>query len=347
MSKKMTIAVTGLNAIDSPGPGVGVIRCLRDCKDFDLRIIGLSYDALEPGVYMHDLVDKSYQIPYPSAGSEPLMKRLEHIHSIEKIDVIIPNFDAELANYIKLSDELKKWGVHTFLPSMDQMEMLDKMHLAEFGEKHGFLVPKTRTMSSVHQIDGLVEEFDFPMVIKGRYYEAYIAKNKTEVTTYFHKLNAKWGLPVIIQEFIHGTEIDIAGLGDGEGNLVGAIPMRKLYITSKGKGWSGVVLGDDNLIEMARKFVKVSQWKSGFELELMRTDDEKYYIMEVNPRFPAWIFTTAGAGQNLPAALVKLTMNIPFEYFEEYEVGKMFVRYAWDLITDISEFHQLSTTGEL
>jgi carbamoyl-phosphate synthase large subunit len=31
----------------------------------------------------------------------------------------------------------------------------------------------------------------------------------------------------------------------------------------------------------------------------------------------------------------------------EYEVGKIFVRYAWDLITDISEFQQISVNGEL
>ena len=46
----LTIAVTGMNAIDSPGPGIGVIRALRDCQDFNLRIIGLSYEALEPGI---------------------------------------------------------------------------------------------------------------------------------------------------------------------------------------------------------------------------------------------------------------------------------------------------------
>ena len=60
MSKrKITIAVTGLNNIDSPGPGIPVIRALRESKLFDVRIIGLSYDTMEPGIYMHDLVDKS------------------------------------------------------------------------------------------------------------------------------------------------------------------------------------------------------------------------------------------------------------------------------------------------
>ena len=70
--KTLVIAVTGLNAIDSPGPGVAVIRAIRECSDFDVRIIGLSYEALEPGIYLHDLVDTTYQIPSPSVGTDGL-----------------------------------------------------------------------------------------------------------------------------------------------------------------------------------------------------------------------------------------------------------------------------------
>ena len=33
---KYTIAVTGLNAIDSPGPGISVIRALRNATSFDV-----------------------------------------------------------------------------------------------------------------------------------------------------------------------------------------------------------------------------------------------------------------------------------------------------------------------
>jgi carbamoyl-phosphate synthase large subunit len=33
--------------------------------------------------------------------------------------------------------------------------------------------------------------------------------------------------------------------------------------------------------------------------------------------------------------------------FKEYKVGKMFIRYAYDMIVDISEFEQISTYGEL
>src|SRR3954467_7897303 len=92
-NKPLVIAVTALNAIDSPGPGVAVIRALREGLDKDIRIIGLSYESLEPGVYLHDLVDKTYQIPYPSAGADALLERLQYIHDKESIDIIIPNFD--------------------------------------------------------------------------------------------------------------------------------------------------------------------------------------------------------------------------------------------------------------
>ncbi|MCU0409025.1 MAG: hypothetical protein MUD02_08765, partial [Bacteroidales bacterium] len=88
--KKITVAVTGLNNIDNPGPGVPVIRALRESTEFDVRIIGLAYESLEPGIYMHDLVDRTYRIPYPSDGTDILVRRLLEIGRIEKIDVLFP-----------------------------------------------------------------------------------------------------------------------------------------------------------------------------------------------------------------------------------------------------------------
>ncbi|MDB5235657.1 MAG: biotin carboxylase [Hymenobacter sp.] len=54
---------------------MAVIRALRETTDFDLRIIGLSYDALEPGIYLREMVDKTYQRPCPTAGTADLLGR--------------------------------------------------------------------------------------------------------------------------------------------------------------------------------------------------------------------------------------------------------------------------------
>ena len=134
ITNPIVVAVTGLNAIDSPGPGVAVIRALRDGFPGKIRIIGLSYETLEPGIYLHDIVDKTYQIPYPSAGLDALFNRLMFIHQQENLQVIIPNFDAELYNFIKIGSSLRSEGIETFLPTNEQFDARDKINLYNFGK---------------------------------------------------------------------------------------------------------------------------------------------------------------------------------------------------------------------
>lgn len=342
-----TIAVSGLNAIDNPGPGVAVARALRESPDFTVRLIGLSYEALEPGIFLHELIDKTYQLPYPAAGPAALFERLAHIHAREQLDLIIPNFDAELPHFIGLAGRLATLGIRTFLPTLAQLQARDKRHLRAFGQQHGLRVPADGLLHRPQDIDTLGEDLGYPLVIKGKFYDATVAHTPEQAHQAFHQLRAKWGLPVIGQQLITGHEINIAGLGDGHGGLLGAVPMRKLYITEKGKAWAGVTLDDPALLALAGQFVAATNWRGSFELELMRTATDELFILEINPRFPAWIYLTAAAGQNQPAALARLALGETVAPFQGYAVGRMFVRYAWELITDMSEFYQISAFGEL
>ncbi|MCX6284843.1 MAG: ATP-grasp domain-containing protein [Bacteroidetes bacterium] len=344
---KLNIGVTGLNAIDSPGPGVSVIRALKEAASFDTRIIGLSYESLEPGIYMHDIVDRTYSIPYPAAGTDTLLERLEYIQEREKLDVIIPNFDAELYPFIKLEHKLKEMGIHMFLPTMHQFEERHKVNLNDFGKKYGISVPKSKVIYDLNMVHSLLSEFSFPMIVKGKFYDASIAYSIEQVKSYFNKISAKWGLPIIIQEFIHGTEFNVTGLGDGTGKTIAAVPMRKQYITDKGKAWGGISISDEKMLDMTRKFLRTTKWRGGFELELMKNKDGELYLLEINPRLPAWIYLAVGVGQNIPEALVNLAMGHKVKPFAGYTVGKMFVRYSWDMIVDREEFEQISVYGEL
>lgn len=346
MKKKYNIGITGLNAIDSPGPGIAVIRGLREAASFDVRIIGLAYESLEPGIYMHDHVDKTYHIPYPSTGTDLLFQRLEYIHQQEKLDLIIPNFDAELYSFIKLSDKLNKLGIKTFLPTLKQFEERQKFNLPDFGKKYDLFVPKSKPVFTVNDLYKM-DEIDFPYLVKGKYYDASIVYNTEQAKSAFNKISAKWGLPIIIQEFIHGTEYNVTGLGDGKGNTISAVPMRKQYITDKGKAWGGISIADKNMLELTDKFISQTKWKGGFELELMKNSKNEFYILEINPRIPAWVYLAVGVGQNIPEALVNLAMGEEVKPFTRFDVGKMFIRYSYDMIVDIKEFEQISTIGEL
>lgn len=346
-TKPLVIAVTGLNAIDSPGPGVSVIRALRDGNLGDIRIIGLAYENLEPGIYMPDICDKTYQIPYPAAGAEALYNSIKYIHDIENLDVVIPNFDAELYNFIIIAQQLKELGINSFLPTPEMLDARDKLNLYTFAQKHKLLAPKDKAVYTISELPALGEEFGYPLVIKGKYYEAVVAHTIEQAEKAFYKISAKWGLPIIAQQFIKGTEVNIAALGDGDGNTISAIPMRKLYITDKGKAWAGITLEDDVLINLAKQFVVATKWRGGFEVEIMRTPEDELYIMEINPRFPAWIYLAVAAGQNQPAALVDLALGNKVKAFSSYNPGKLFIRYSWDLIVDVSQFQQFSAFGSL
>ena len=132
---KLTIAVTGLNNTDNPGPGIPVIRGIRESQEIEARIIGLAYENLEPGIYMPQMIDKTYMIPYPSSGTEAYMERIEEINQKDPIDLIIPNLDAELYTFMKAEPRLRELGIKTFLPTMEQFEERHKANLDVFGKE--------------------------------------------------------------------------------------------------------------------------------------------------------------------------------------------------------------------
>jgi carbamoyl-phosphate synthase large subunit len=345
---KLKVGVTGLNNVDSPGPGVPVIRGIKESPEFNGEIIGLIYDSLEPGIYLKEVSDRNYLIPYPSGGLEELYQRLSYIQTKENLDMIIPTLDSELYGFSKLAPKLKGLGINTFLPSTDQLNLRAKDKLFDFCISHNIKVPKNITVNTTQDVYSIPSEFDFPVVIKGIFYDAYIAHNLDEVQTYFAKLSNKWGVPIVVQEFIEGQEYNVAGLGDGTGNTVGAVGMKKLYITDKGKGWAGVTINDKILIDLSNRIIEKLKWKSGIELEFVKEkSSNEYYLLEINPRFPAWVYLPVAAGQNLPYTLLKLALEKKVEPFEEYEIGKIFIRYSWDLITNMKTFEEITVKGEL
>lgn len=244
----------------------------------------------------------------------------------------------------RLEEEL---NIKMFLPSMEQFEARHKVNLYEFGIKNDIKVPKARSIYSSNEIASFSGQLGFPLVVKGKFYDAKIAYNNEQAAQHFDKISEQWGLPILLQEFIHGSEVNVCGVGDGKGKLIGAVPMRKLYITDKGKAWGGVSIDDEMLLAITKKMVKKTKWQGPFEMEFIKTVDDEYYLLEINPRFPAWCYLAVGAGQNQVEALVNMGMGKKVSAFTTYKVGTLFIRYSNDLIVDIKEFEKISTIGEL
>ncbi|MDD3464847.1 MAG: ATP-grasp domain-containing protein [Candidatus Cloacimonetes bacterium] len=342
----LSIAVSGLKTGDNPQPGVPVIRSIKNAG-FRGKMIGLVYDALESGIYLPELADEIYQMPYPSSGADAFLGRIDQILSRTRIDVIIPTLDAEMILYIRLEKELAKRGIHTFLPDERCFLLRDKTSLANFFSPRGIEVPETLMVSDPGQIAKHCEKLGYPLMVKGKYYEAYKVWDLDEALQRFHEIAESWGLPLLLQKVVPGDEFNVVIVGDGGGGMLGMVPQKKLVITDKGKGFGGVVIQNPGLDAFAEKVISLLNWRGPCELEVIKGNDNKYYLIEINPRFPAWVRLAEGAGQNLPAVTVMKALGQDCEPLPPYRPGTLFIRHAEDIISEIGVMGQISAQSEL
>jgi carbamoyl-phosphate synthase large subunit len=336
----MNIAVSGLNNTDNPAPGVGVAKSLVN----EHNIIGLSYDPNEPGVYQ-GFYEKVYLMPYPTLGYEELKRRLIKVKQESNIEIIIPNLDAELPLYIKYQEELEELGIKTYLPSIECFEARDKSKLAKLSKTLGIKHPKTIEISSLDELVKATKKLDFPVMVKGNYYKAYRANNLDEAIEHYYNISNEWGFPLLVQEVISGVEINFIGVGDGK-ELIAGVGMKKLTTTELGKVWSAISIKNEKLLNVSSEFVKKLGWRGAFEFEAM-SDGKDIYLIEINPRLPAWVYFSTMLGVNLPKILVDLMSGKEVKKQLEYKSEKMYVRYVEETVVDFKDFTKLLSTKEL
>lgn len=120
----------------------------------------------------------------------------------------------------------------------------------------------------------------------------------------------------------------------------------KRALTDKGKGWAGISIHDDELLFAAKRFCEVTKWRGGLELEMLRDEQGNLHLIEINPRFPAWIYLSAGVGCNLPDLLVRLALGEQLIPTPPTPAGVLFIRYAEEAIVSLADFENITVLGE-
>ncbi len=345
-ARSLTIAVTGMNAKpDNPGPGLAVARCLRLHYGDDIRVVGLGYDVLDPGLYLHEICDAGYLLPYPSAGEQQLIERMTFIQQQESIDVLIPCLDAELLSFSRLHHEFDHLGIAMLIPDVGRLRERNKDRLGELARSAGIRYPETKNITSAEFFYHCHDQgWKYPMVVKGLFYDANIVRNADEGAAAFRAIAANWGYPVLVQRYVEGHEVNLTAVGDGAGNLLGPVMMRKQAVTDKGKAWSCITIEDRHLLDDASRLAAALQWAGPLEVEMLKEQDGQYLLIEINPRFPAWIYLAAEAGSNLPATLVELIGGRQVEP-AQVKSGMMMIRYAQETVIDLETFESMSMYG--
>lgn len=340
------VAVSGLGRGESPQPGPAVIASLKR-RWPELRVAGLVYDALESGVYIDDGPEAAFTLPYPSCGGKILLQRIDEIRERFPFTVLIPTLDVEMEPLLGLTAELVKRGIETMLPEADAFKARNKQNLPQLAERAGVLTPRTIAVHDPAEAAEWTYQLGGSAMIKGPFYDACRADTPAQARAQASRILLEWGGPLLIQERLTGEEYDLLAVGDGLGDTLGSCAIRKLVVSSRGKGYAGITVGDEDLHRAGTVLMYALKWRGPWECEFIRTKDGLFHLIEINPRFPAWADFPAAIGTNLVAAALRQTLGLPEEELYDVPAGKVFLRHSVDIVCDATDFSRLAVEGHL
>lgn len=347
-SSRLTVAVTGLAAADNPAPAVPVARCLREARGNRVKIVGLTFDHRATGAYAAGLFDEVLLVPAPAMGELSFVEALRDITRQVPIDVLIPGLDPDVALCAATRVRLDRMGVRTLVPAPASIRRRAKQALPVLGRTFDLGAPLTLSLVSTSSLTRALRELTLPFFLKGAFADARLVGTEAEAQEAFEALAAQWGLPLLAQERVLGDEVNLATLFDRKSELVGAVLMRKLGVTARGKGWAGVTVSIPDLIERATALLRSIQWVGPAELELVRDPvTGRVALIEINPRFPAWTYLTAAAGQNLPHVAVNVALGARVRPFEPPRPGILFCRSTRDYFGPVEQVTELLSSRRL
>ncbi len=299
-----TVGVTGVHIASAPKSGAVILKELFSHYDIQCLALVDYPQTCALGWDAPNLVGV-YQVPQGITGANPLVSRLLEIHQETFLDIVIPCDDEDVAALANGASELANYGIDTLLPLPNSVEAVKKANLQKTLGKIGIHVPRQQTIWNFQELNEI--SIEPPIIVKGRLIHAYLARSYSEVRAFATKLFDVWGEPVILQEYIIGSEFSVAAVADRNSNLAGACAIRKVGISEQGKTWMAVTVSPDAFIPSIEGLFKELHWSGPLEMEfIVNADSSNPVAIEINPRFPAWIPVARYAG----ADLVKLVVEI-------------------------------------
>jgi diaminopimelate decarboxylase len=296
----MKIYVSGLYCGGNPQPGVGIIRSLRQGYP-DATLVGVEYTNRVSGIHWNELDDLWIQRPWDELDLDRYAERVKE--ALDGGALWISGSDLEA---IWLASIFPDGHPNLLAPPMAALKRIAKPAV----EAHEGLPVKIPTFVSTDlsdwELHAFCREHNWRVWLKGPYYDAARVPGWDLFVAARNALAKVWATDkLFLQAHVSGYEESVM-LAAYRGELLGCVSMRKRDVTAEGKTWAGDVCEVDPEFEKPlRRIVKELNWTGGGELEMVRDAAGERWLLEMNPRFPAWVHGSTIAGFNLPALLVQ------------------------------------------
>jgi diaminopimelate decarboxylase len=308
MDRDLSIYVSGLYSGTNPQPGVGIARSLRQGYP-GAKIIGVEYSNRCSGIHWQDFDDIWLQRPWTELDLD--MHAREIRNRLDDGGLWISSIDLEIA---WLADVFPDGHPNLLTPPASALRRVTKPAI----EAHEGLSVKIPEFISTEVTDWELHAFcrkhDWKVWLKGPYYEAVRTPTWTDLQHWRRVLSKAWATDnLFLQKHVTGYEESIM-LSAFRGELLDCVHMRKRDLTELGKTWAGSALPvDEETVYELRKVIRKLNWSGGAEVEMVRDAADQMWLLEWNPRFPAWVHGSTIAGRNLPATLVEGATGIEAE----------------------------------
>ena len=298
------IIISSCHTGSSPAPGVGIARSIKAGYPNSI-LIGKDQSAFSTGLHSPYFDDVWLTRPW---GNIDLDKHLIQIKD---------RLDATSGFFIPGSDFEARWLATHNIPSVlsPSLEAFTST-VKPFANVHEYLPSKAPAFLDLktdpREIYNFAVSNGWRVWLKGPMMDARKVYNWPNLLATWDGLLKTWGREhFFIQKEITGLDVTVA-FSAYKGKLLGAAFMEKRQMTEEGKCWSGEVNAcPADLFEDISKFVEKLQWTGGGELEFVRDEQGQLWFIDLNYRFPAWIYGATLAGINLPGLLVEAATGIP------------------------------------
>ncbi len=304
----MKIYISGLYSGTSPQPGVGLSRSLRIAYP-DATLIGVDYSNRSSGIHWPGFDDLWLQRPWEELDLAAYGALITDL--LEGGALWISGTDLEA---LWLASVFPDGHANLLSPLAVSLSRIAKPGVEAHRGLPLQIPPFISTEHSDWDLHAFCRKHDWRVWLKGPYYDAVRTSSWDVFEGARAGLSKVWSTQrLFLQAHVSGYEESVM-LCAYKGELLGCVSMRKRDLTEEGKTWAGDVTEvTEEFAAPLREIIREVNWTGGAELEMVRDPEGQRWLLEWNPRFPAWMHGATIAGCNLAALLVEAATGIPAE----------------------------------
>ena len=347
--KGVSVAITGISTFNMINPGLGVARALRLAPEVR-RVYGLNYGAFDSGSFQANLFDQAFRLPI-SEEPEELLRKIREIHAEHPIDVLIPCLDGELPRFFKIREQLESLGIALLLPTPEAFEARAKLNLFTEHRHLGadnVLIPRTLIAYNLNDIYRAISQFGGGTVaVKGPLFGCKRVDSLDDAPAAWAWFEQRNEDRVIVQPWMDGEMVAVAAVCDRNHDALSTMTARKLANCKRGSTWSAEVISLPHLEQTFAGFLKQIGWVGPAEGEFLHDRaNDRFYLLEINPRFTGWIAFSGETGVNHPLVAVKAALGVRPE-LPQPRNDLVFMRSGYAIEVDPVRLASLSVNGRV